>query len=80
MITYLMKGTYISEKKIILPVLNVIPSDLTKNDFINAVKLYEALEDIDLDEANDPRLWVYLSSKYLPLVYKTEVEASSVHS
>tara|TARA_B100001057_G_C22781266_1_gene923732 strand:+ start:502 stop:1293 length:792 start_codon:yes stop_codon:yes gene_type:complete len=58
------------EKKITLPVLNVIPSDPTKNDFINAVKLYEALEDIDLDEANDPRLWVYLSSKCYPSYIK----------
>ena len=34
------------------------------------MKLYEALEDIDLDEANDPRLWVYLSSKCYPSYIK----------
>lgn len=59
-----------NEKKITLPVLNVNPSSPSRNDFINAVKLYEALGDIDLDEANDPRLWVYLSLKCYPSYIK----------
>ena len=75
----LISGKYddnlLNERHIIYPenytsCFKCYPSDLTKNDFNNAVKLYEALEDIDLDEANDPRLWVYLSSKCYPSYIK----------
>ena len=58
------------EKEIKLPILNVNPSKKPEKDFINAIKLYEALEGIDLDEANDPRLWVYLSLKCYPSYIK----------
>jgi len=53
------------EEKIELPILNV-ELDKTIGDFKNAIKIYKALESIDLDEANDPRLWIYLSLKVYP--------------
>lgn len=58
------------ERKIKLPILTTNTSNKTKGDFDNAVKLYEAIGNIDLDEANDPRLWVFLATKYYPSYIK----------
>lgn len=58
------------ERKIKLPVLSNNTTDKTRGDFDNAVRLYEAIGDIDLDEANDPRLWVFLATKHYPSYIK----------
>ena len=56
---------FFSEESVALPYIIKDP-ERTKGDFKNAVKLFEALRHLDLDEANDPRLWIYLSTKCYP--------------
>ena len=64
------KNIVFDEKNIALPMLIVSSKPKTDGDFKNAVKLYNAMSNIDLDEANDPRLWVYLSLKCYPSYLK----------